>query len=60
MVWTEGPFCLILSGEIMAHIVFRLSNSREKEIEIGIGEVRKIAKLRARDILNKCVSQSKL
>ena len=44
----------------MAHLDFRLSNSREKEIEIGIGEVKKIAKLRARDILNKCVSLSKL
>ena len=51
------------SGEIIAidlYLLFRLSNSREKEIDIGIGEVKKIAKLRAKDILNKCVSQSKL
>ena len=30
----------------------RLGNSREEEINIGIGEVKKIAKLRSRDILN--------
>ena len=30
----------------------RLGNSREEEIIIGIGEVKKIAKLRSRDILN--------
>ena len=54
----------ILLAEIIAvdwYLVFRLTNSREKEIEIGIGEVKKIAKLRAIDILTKCVSpQSKL
>merc|ERR1719347_1820496 len=37
----------------------RLSNPRETEIDIGIGEVKKIAKLRTRDILEKC-SKSKL
>ena len=40
-------------------IFFRLANQRETEIDIGIGEVKKIAKLRTRDILQKC-SKSKL
>ena len=38
----------------------RLDNTREEEINIGIGEVKKIAKLRSKDILNsltKCVSK---
>ena len=39
----------------------RLGNSREEEINIGIGEVKKIAKLRSRDILNNLkISQRKL
>merc|ERR1719233_578834 len=38
----------------------RLSNTRDMEIHIGIGEVKKIAKLRARDILDKCLKKSKL
>jgi len=38
----------------------RLSNTRDMEIHIGIGEVKKIAKLRARDILDNCSKKSKL
>ena len=39
----------------------RLGNSREEEINIGIGEVKKIAKLRSRDILNNLkISQRKI
>ena len=38
----------------------RLGNSREEEIIIGIGEVKKIAKLRSRDVLNNIkISQRK-
>ena len=39
----------------------RLGNSREEEINIGIGEVKKIAKLRSRDVLNNIkISQRKI
>ena len=39
----------------------RLGNSREEEINIGIGEVKKIAKLRSRDVLNNLkISQRKI
>ena len=38
----------------------RLTNSREEEIDIGLGEVKKIAALRASDILSKYSCQSKL
>ena len=36
----------------------RLGNSREEEIIIGIGEVKKIAKLRSRDILNNLTKEN--
>ena len=39
----------------------RLGNSREEEINIGIGEVKKIAKLRSRDVINNLkISQRKI
>jgi len=37
----------------------RLSNTKEEEIQIGIGEVKKIARLRSLDILDKYTVQSK-
>ena len=39
----------------------RLGNSREEEINIAIGEVKKIAKLRSRDVINNLkISQRKI
>merc|ERR1719184_715377 len=38
----------------------RLANTRDDEVVIGIGEVKKIAKLRTRDILDKWSHMSKL
>ena len=39
--------------------ISRLSNTKEEEIQIGIGEVKKIARLRSLDILDKYTAQSK-
>jgi len=48
------------AAAILAGLDQRLSNSREVEILVGIGEVKKIAKLRTIDILDKCSSKSNL
>ena len=48
------------ANAILEGLNVRLSNSKEQEIEIGINEVKKIAKLRAIDILNDYSKMSKL
>ena len=48
------------AAAILAGLDRRLDNTREEEINIGIGEVKKIARLRSMDILNclsKCISK---
>jgi len=48
------------ANAILAGLDNRLSNKRDVEIETGIEEVKKIARLRAVDILSKLTLQSKL
>ena len=48
------------AGAILSGLNIRLNNTIEKEIEIGINEVKKIAKLRVIDILNNYSKLSKL
>ena len=51
--------CLIAGINWTLMFISRLSNTKEEEIQIGIGEVKKIARLRSLDILDKYTAQTK-
>ena len=57
---TKGYFRENKVPSIIAGLNGRLLNSREEEIQNGIGEVKKIARLRALDVLKSLAPVSKL
>ena len=60
MCLTIGYFRENKVPSVIAGLNVRLLNTREEEIQNGIGEVKKIARLRALDVLKSLAPVSKL